>query len=69
MMLNNKISTPFKMDIYPPQKGNEKIIAPIKKISKLKYGKPKAIVEEDIARRSFAQAPVMPQTPPSLSRK
>ncbi len=53
MMLNNKVSTPFKMEIYPPKKGKSTIIQPIKKISKLKYGKPKAIVEEDIARRSF----------------
>jgi len=57
MMLNNKTSTPFKMEIYPPTEGREQIIEPIKKISKLKYGKPKAVVEDDIARRSFAQAP------------
>lgn len=53
MMLNNKTSTPFKMEIYPPRPGRQEIVDPIKKISKLKYGKPKAIVEEDIARRSF----------------
>ncbi len=61
MMLNNKTSTPFKMETYPPKEGKNQIIDPIKKISKLKYGKPKAMVEQDIARRSF----VSPLPPPS----
>jgi len=51
MMLNNKVSTPFKMEIYPPKNGNLEIVETIKKISKLKYGKSKAIVEEDIIKR------------------
>lgn len=57
MMLNNKTSTPFKMETYPPKEGKTQIVEPIKKISKLKYGRPKAIVEEEIMRRSFIQAP------------
>jgi len=51
MMLNNKVSTPFKMEIYPPYEGKLGIIEPIKKISKLKYGKPKEIIEREITRR------------------
>lgn len=67
MMLNNKISTPFKMATYPPQKGNEDIIPSLKKISKLKYGKPKQLVEEDIMQRSFVQTPTSPQQmPPTI---
>lgn len=62
MMLNNKTSTPFKMEIYPPTEGRQVIVEPIKKISKLKYGKPKAVVEEDIAKRSFVQSPSLSQT-------
>ncbi len=69
MMLNNKISTPFKMQIYPPSNGRPEIIEPLKKISKLKYGKPKAIVEADILKRSFTSTPVAPQTPPPLSKR
>jgi len=57
MMLNNKVSTPFKMETYPPKVGRPEIVEAIKKISKLKYGKPKAIVEEEISKRSFIQAP------------
>ncbi len=57
MMINNKVSTPFKMETYPPKVGRPEIVEAIKKISKLKYGKPKAIVEEEISKRSFIQTP------------
>lgn len=56
MMLNNKVSTPFKMEIYPPTQGRPQIIDPLKKIAKLKYGKAKAVVETDIMKRSFVGA-------------
>jgi len=69
MMLNNKTSTPFKMEIYPPSKGRPEIVQPLKKISKLKYGKPKEIVEQDILKRSFVSAPVAPQVVPPLQRR
>ena len=63
MMINNKTSTPFKMEIYPPNEGRADIVESIKKISKLKYGKPKVVIEEDIARRSFVQSPPITQVP------
>jgi hypothetical protein len=66
MMINNKISTPFKMETYPPQKGLPNVVEPIKKIAKLKYGKPKALVENEIIKRSFISAPIAPQTPPNI---
>ncbi len=69
MMLHNKISTPFAMQTFPPAKGNQKIVDPIKQISKLKYGKPKAMVEQDILKRSFVQSPVQPQSPSPLSKR
>lgn len=65
MMIDNKISTPFKMQTLPSPKGRPDIVEPIKKISKLKYGKPKAIVEQDIMQRSFVEAPSTQPTPPS----
>jgi len=52
MMINNKVSSPFKLQTIPPKKGNPDIIEPIKKISKLKYGRPKQIVEAEISQRS-----------------
>ena len=66
MMINNKISTPFKMQTYAPQKGKPEVVEIIKKISKLKYGKPKVLVEADIIKRSFTSAPIAPQAPPNI---
>jgi hypothetical protein len=53
MMINGKVSTPFKMQLMPFHQGRKEIVDPIKKIAKLKYGKPRAIVEQEIAERSF----------------
>ncbi len=55
MMLNNKISTPFKMETIMPKKGKPEIVEAIKKMSKLKYSKPKAVVEQEITQRSFVE--------------
>jgi hypothetical protein len=59
MMINNKISTPFKMQTFPPPKGRPEIVDAIKKISKLKYSRAREIVELEIAQRSFAEIPVV----------
>ena len=64
MMIHNKTSTPFAMQTLAPKKGRPQIVEPIRQISKLKYGKPKAIVEEDILRRSFVKAPSASSLPP-----
>jgi len=52
MMIENKISSPFKLEIYRPKEGNPEMIEPIKKLSKLKYGKPKKLVEAEIFERA-----------------
>ena len=65
MMINNKISTPFKMQTLPPPKGKPEIIEAIKKISKLKYSRPRAIVQQEIGQRSFAEpSPIIPSPSP-----
>jgi hypothetical protein len=51
MMLNNNVTSAFKVMTKKPQKGNLAIVDPIKKISKLKYGRAKEIVEAEIAQR------------------
>ena len=64
ILINGKISTPFRMDIYKDfAKGKPEIVAPIKKISKLKYSRPKASVEQEIAQRSFVEIPPAPVLP------
>jgi hypothetical protein len=71
MLINEKISTPFKMNTLPHEKGKPEIIDAIKKISKLKYSRPKAIVEQEIAGRSFVDLPpvVSPVSPPPPIKK
>ena len=71
MLINGKISTPFKMNLLLHDKGKPEVVAAIKKISKLKYSRPKAIVEEEIAQRSFVELPpvVPPVTPPPPLKK
>lgn len=68
MMINGKVSTPFKMQLMPFHQGKKEIVEPIKKIAKLKYGKPRAIVEQEIAERSFFNPP-QPPTPPPPPKK
>jgi len=63
MMLNNKVSTPFKMETFLPKKGKPEIVEAIKKMSKLKYSKPKEIVEQEISQRSFVE-PSSQSVPP-----
>ncbi|MEK7664925.1 MAG: type IV secretion system DNA-binding domain-containing protein [Patescibacteria group bacterium] len=63
MMLNNKTSTPFKIETVNTRQGRPEIVESLKKISKLKYGKPKEEVEKEISQRSFAETQPT-QTPP-----
>ncbi|MCX6721870.1 MAG: type IV secretory system conjugative DNA transfer family protein, partial [Candidatus Staskawiczbacteria bacterium] len=70
MMINNKISTPFKMKTLQVPKGKPEIVNAIKKISKLKYSRPKDIVEQEIIQRSFVEPTVAPPvTPPPPIKK
>jgi hypothetical protein len=69
MMINNKVSTPFKMNTLPPPKGKPEIIDAIKKISKLKYSRAKNIVEGEIAQRSFVEAAPAAAVPPAMPPK
>ncbi|MFA5368635.1 MAG: DUF87 domain-containing protein [Candidatus Paceibacterota bacterium] len=48
MMINNKLATPFKIKTLLPQKGNPEISLAIKELSKIRYGRPKSMVEADI---------------------
>ncbi len=64
MMINGKISTPFKMQTIDLVKGNKDIVAPIKELAKLKYGRPKAEVEAEIMERSALGPVAEPLRPP-----
>lgn len=69
LLINNQTSLPFNIKIDPPLKGNPEIAAKIKEISRLKYGRAKAIVEKEIQERSIIEksrpegATVLPEEP------
>ncbi|MEM4648256.1 MAG: type IV secretion system DNA-binding domain-containing protein [Candidatus Pacearchaeota archaeon] len=48
MMIENKISSPFKGKTLPPKKGNEEIVPLIKELSKMKFTRKREVVEEEI---------------------
>ncbi|MCX6761132.1 MAG: type IV secretion system DNA-binding domain-containing protein [Candidatus Nealsonbacteria bacterium] len=52
MMINNKISSAFKMELNRPKEGRASLVEPIKELSKLKYGRPRGLVEAEISERS-----------------
>ena len=51
MLIDNKTSSPFKMQTIPPEEGRSEIADVVKKVSKLKYGRPKEIVGAEISQR------------------
>ena len=70
MMINNKISTPFKMQTLDLPKGKPEIVEAIKKISKLKYSRAKDVVEQEISQRSFIESPAaIPPSQPIIPPK
>ncbi len=52
IVINGKTSRPFMLKTVKPAPGNKVIVEPLKKISKLKYGRPKEIVEKEIIERA-----------------
>ncbi len=52
MMINNNISSPFKVAAPFSGKGSKEMAEVARKISKLKYGKPREMVERDIKIRA-----------------
>lgn len=52
MMLNNTVSTSFKVRSIKPKEGDRELVPSIKKLSKLKYTRPRVLVEQEIMERS-----------------
>ena len=51
LMIDGYISDPFNIKILPPQKGDVNLVDLVLKISRLKYGKPRKLIEEEIKER------------------
>jgi len=52
MMIDGQVTSPFKVNAPKPAKGDEEVAKSAREASKLKYGKPKEIVEADILQRA-----------------
>lgn len=52
MMINDKITSPFKVGTVAPREGDKDIAIKVKELSKLKYGRPKELVEAEIMERA-----------------
>ena len=67
LLIGNMTSKPFNLSVPRPPSGNEEMISSAKELSRLKFGRPRAEVEEEIARRykgeSIAQAEVSQAVP------
>lgn len=64
LLIDNTAAKPFNMYTYPPQPGNKELAAAIKELSRLKYGRPREVVEAEIMERS-ALAAIMPGNQPT----
>lgn len=60
LLIDNTAAKPFNMMTYPPEPGNKELAAAIKELSRLKYGRPRDIVEAEILDRSQLGA-IMPK--------
>lgn len=52
MMIDNKITSPFKVATVAPREGNKEMAAKVKELSRLKHGRPKELVEAEIMERA-----------------
>jgi len=52
LLIDNTASKPFNMLPYAPQSGNKEMAEAIKELSRLKYGRPREIVEAEITERA-----------------
>jgi hypothetical protein len=57
LLIDNTAARPFNMMTYPPKPGNKELAAAIKELSRLKYGRPREVVNAEIMERSALGVP------------
>jgi hypothetical protein len=58
LLIASQVAPPFNMKTYPPTAGSKEIAEAVKELSKLKYGRNRDIVNEEITKKaSFVSAP------------
>ena len=58
LLIDNTAAKPFNMITYPPEKGNAQLASAIKELSRLKFGRPREIVEAEINERAALGATI-----------
>jgi type IV secretory pathway TraG/TraD family ATPase VirD4 len=66
LIIENSQAKPFTLKTVPPQEPNAELENALKEISRLEYGRPKEIVEREIALRSGIGAVKVQKTPPPV---
>jgi len=57
LLINGQIARPFNIRALPPQRGNKEIAEQAQKLSSLKYGRPRELVDEEIRKRYTVETP------------
>jgi hypothetical protein len=52
LLIDNSAASAFNLTHRPPTKGDKQVAQAMRNLSRLKYGQPRAIIEEEILRRS-----------------
>lgn len=58
ILVNNVLTKPFNMTTFPPTKGDQNVANALKELSRLKYGRDKNIVNQEIMERTRAKVTV-----------
>ncbi len=64
LLIDNTASKPFSMKVYAPTKGDRELADAMKQLSRLKYARPREIIEAEILERS--QLGVTSAAPPKI---
>lgn len=51
LLIKGQTTAPFNIDVYPPRKGDVQQAQKIRELSRLKYGRPRELVEKEIRER------------------
>lgn len=51
LLVRGQTAPPFSMNTHPPQKGDTEVSKTVKEISRIKYGRPRAEIEQEIIER------------------
>ncbi|MBI4093001.1 MAG: type IV secretory system conjugative DNA transfer family protein [Candidatus Kerfeldbacteria bacterium] len=69
LLIDNSAAKPFNMVTFPPMVGDPVLADNVRRLSRLKYGRERAVVEAEIMERTKLGASVTPPPPPMAERR